>query len=175
MNDTEIIEALRKRLSVNSGRHLYGIMGSYTNLERFATNLQQARTLEGTPFPAPLSVNREILEAIPDEEFRELADNEPKRPEPTMNHVKQSFEFFLRSKLRDIDMLVLSNLEMLFTYHIELNLLRTLATDDKRIILLLAGKRGYGGEMIMFPGLVDEGYILPTNFISDNHMWELMD
>ncbi len=175
MTDTEIIEALRTRLNVHSGRHLYGILGNYSALERFSKSLQQARTLAGEPFPTPLSVNREILEAIPDEEFKELADNEPKRPEPTMQHVKQSFESFLRSRLRDHDLLVLSGLEMLFAYHIELTLFRTLSADDYRIILLLPGKRSRQGEVVMFPGLTDQTYVLPTNFIAENHMWELMD
>lgn len=175
MNDTEIIEALRTRLNVHSGRHLYGILGSYSALERFSQGLQQARTFAGEPFPTPLSVNREILDAIPDEEFKELVDNEPKWPEPTKEHVKQSFESFLRSRLRDHDLLVLSGLEMLFAYNIELNLFRTLSADDKRIILLLPGKRTRQGEAVMFPGLTDQTYILPTNFIAENHMWELMD
>lgn len=175
MTDTEIIEALRTRLNVSTGRHLYGILGSYTALERFSHSLQQARTFEGEPFPVPLSLNREILEAIPDEEFKELADNEPKRPEPTRQHIKQSFESFLRARLRNHDLLVLSGLEMLFAYHIELHLFRTLSADDKRIVLLLPGKKNREGEVVMFPGLLDQTYILPTNFISENHMWELMN
>ena len=175
MTHTEVIEAVRAKLNVKSGRHLYGIIGSYSNLDRFAKSLQQAKTYDGQPFPVPLSVNREILNAIPDDEFKELADNEPKKPEPTVQHVKQSFESFLRSGLGDHDVLVLSGLEMLFAYHIELNLLRTLATDDKRIILLLPGKRNRQGEVEMFAGLTDQVYILPTNFIAENHMWELSD
>jgi hypothetical protein len=175
MTDTEIIEALRNRINVPAGRHLYGVLGTYARLERFSKTIQQARTIGGQPFPAPLSVNREILEAIPDEEFKELAENETKWPLPTMQHVKQSFEAFLRSSLRDHDLLVLSGLEMLFAYNIELNLLRTLATDDKHIILLLPGKRDRQGNVTMFPGLVQQTYILPTNFIAENHLWELMN
>ncbi len=175
MNDAEIIGALRNRLNVKAGRHLYGILGSYKALERFCANLQQVNTIEGVPFPAPLSVNREILEAIPDEEFKELAENEPKRPEPTMQYVKKSFETFLRSELQNHDLLVLGGLEMLFAYHVELNLLRTLGTDDKKIILLLPGKRNRQQEVIMFPDLTEDTYILPTNFIAENHIWELME
>lgn len=175
MNDAEIIGALRNRLNVKVGRHLYGILGSYEALERFSATLQQVNTIEGVPFPAPLSVNREILEAIPDEEFKELAENEPKRPEPTMQHVKKSFETFLRSQLQNHDLLVLGGLEMLFAYHVELNLFRTLGTDNKKIILLLRGKRNRQQEVIMFPDLTEDIYILPTNFIAENHMWELME
>lgn len=175
MTDTEVIEALRAKLNIKSGRHLYGIMGSYNALDKFSKSLRQAKTYDGQPFPTPLSVNREILNAIPDDEFKELADNEPKKPEPTVQHIKQSFESFLRSGLRDHDLLVLTGLEMLFAYHIELNLFRTLATDDKRIILFLPGKRTRQGEVEIFAGLTDQVYILPTNFIAENHMWELND
>lgn len=175
MNDAEIIAALRNRLNVKAGRHLYGILGSYEALERFSANLQQVNTIEGQSFPAPLLVNRKILEAIPDEEFKEIAENEPKRPEPTMQYVKKSFEKFLRSELQKNDLLVLGGLEMLFAYHVELNLFRTMGTDDKKIILLLPGKRSRQQEIIMFPALTEDTYILPTNFIAENHMWELME
>jgi len=67
---------------------------------------------------------------------------------------------------------VLSNLEMLFAYHLELNLLRTMAADDDRILLLLPGRRS-GGKIIMFPGLDEGSYMLPTNLIAENHLWEL--
>jgi hypothetical protein len=79
---------------------------------------------------------------------------------------------------------------MLFAYHLELNLLRTLAADDNRILLLLPGKRERG-KIILFPDLghgltqinvypgssvSDEGsYTLPSNLIAENHLWELKD
>ena len=172
MTDTLIIEELQKRLSIPSGRHLYGILGSYPALERFAHSLQQARKPDGKPFPVPVSLNRGILEEIPEEEFKELVENEPRRPEPTANHVKKAFEAYLRSLLGKQKLLVLTDLEILFTYNIELNLLRTLATDDKRIILLLPGYR-QRGEVLLFPELVENTCTLPVNFIANNHMWEL--
>lgn len=175
MKNAGIIAALRNKLNVKAGRHLYGILGSYTALKRFSADLQQAKTIKGEPFPAPLSVNWEILKAIPDEEFKELAENEPKRPEPTIQYVKKSFEIFLRSELQKNDLLVLEGLEMLFAYHVELNLLRTLGTDDKKIILLLPGRRNRQQEIIMFSDLTEDTYLLPTNFIAENHLWELVE
>ncbi|HPZ06467.1 MAG TPA: hypothetical protein PL110_00005 [Candidatus Eremiobacteraeota bacterium] len=55
----------------------------------------------------------------------------------------------------------------------KLTLLRTMAADDDRVLLLLPGRRR-GGKVIMFPDL-EERYALPTNLIADNHMWELED
>ena len=38
MNDTDIIEALRSKLMVPTGRHLYAVLGNYPALKRFAEN-----------------------------------------------------------------------------------------------------------------------------------------
>jgi len=174
MKDTEVIEALRSKLAIPGGRHLYGVLGSYPALNGFAKKLRQAKTPDGKRFPNPLNVNRGILDTIPDEEFKRLAENEAKRPEPTVAHVAQAFETFLRSKLRGKGLIVLSNLEMLFAYNIELNLLRTLAADDDRILLLLPGRRS-GDHITMFPDLADGDYTLPSNLIAGNHLWQLKE
>ena len=123
MKSTEIIEAIRQKLTVPGGRHLYGVLGTYNQLNGFAKKLRQAKTTDGDPFPKPVNVNRGILDAMPDNEFKQLAENEAKRPEPTAAHVARAFERFLRAKLTGKGILVLSNLEMLFACHIELNLL----------------------------------------------------
>jgi hypothetical protein len=66
----------------------------------------------------------------------------------------------------------MANLEMLFAYHLELNLLRTMAADADRVLLLLPGKRE-AGMIIMFPEMEHGSYTLPVNLIADNHLWEL--
>lgn len=137
MKSTEIIEAIRQKLTIPGGRHLYGVLGTYSQLDSFAKKLHQAKTTDGDPFPKPVNVNRGILDAIPDDEFKLLAENEAKRPEPTAAHVAKAFERFLRANLTGGGILVLSYLEMLFAYHIELNLLRTMAADEDRVLLLL--------------------------------------
>ena len=172
MNDTDIIEALRGKLMVPTGRHLYAVLGTYAALKRFAEKIQQATTPDGKPFPAPLSVTSGILNAIPDDEFRSLVENEAKRPEPIAAHVARAFEAFLRAHLKENGLVVLRSLEILFAYGSDLSLLRTLATDAHRILLLLPGKRE-SGRVMMFPDQEDGDYILPTNLIAENHLWEL--
>lgn len=172
MKDTEIIEAIISKLNIPGGRHLYGVMGTYQNLKSFEKKLQQAKAPDGKKFPKSLLVNKGILDAIPDEEFRQLVENEAKRPEPTAAHVAKAFENFLRSKLEGKGIIVLSNLEMLFAYHLELNLLRTMATDDDRVLLLLPGHRS-NGKIIMYPNSGEGSYTLPTNLIAQDHLWEL--
>lgn len=172
MKDTDIIEGIRSKLAVSSGRHLYGVLGTYPALTGFAKKLQQAKTPDGRRFPKPLSVNRGILDTIPDEEFRQLVMQEAKRPEPTAAHVAKAFESFLRAKLQGKGIVVLAQLEMLFAYHVELNLLRTMAADDDRVLLLLPGKRERG-RVLMFSGIDEGSYTLPSNLIAENHLWEL--
>ncbi|RJP35076.1 MAG: hypothetical protein C4527_01185 [Candidatus Omnitrophota bacterium] len=174
MKDTEIIEALRSKLAVQSGRHLYGVLGSYPALNTFAEKLSQVKTHDGKYFPKPISVNRGILDSIPDGEFRDLVENEAKRPEPTATHVKKAFEIFLRSKLQKNGLVVLASMEMLFAYPMELNLLRSIAADEHKIVLLLPGRRS-SGKIIMFPDLEEGSYMLPTNLIAENHLWEIRD
>ena len=99
MKPTEIIEALREKLTVPGGRHLYGVLGTYSQLDGFAKKLHEAKTTDGDSFPKPVNVNRGILDAIPDDEFKPLAENEAKRPEPTAAHVTRAFERFLRANL----------------------------------------------------------------------------
>ena len=147
MKNTDIIEALRSKLSVPGGRHLYGVLGSYAALAAFSGKLRQAKAPDGRRFPRQISVNRGILNTIPDN---------------------------LRSKLRGKGLIVLSNLETLFAYNLELNLLRTMAADADRILLLLPGRRS-SGKIIMFPNPDEGSYTLPTNLIADNHLWEVRE
>ena len=67
MTTTEIIETLRQKISVPTGRHLYGVLGTYARLEDFARELPKAKTLDGVPFQKPLNVNNGILDSIPDD------------------------------------------------------------------------------------------------------------
>lgn len=172
MTDADIIVSLRNKLAVPIGRHLYGVLGSYRALRSFAENLQQASDLDGQPFRPPLSVTRGILESIPDAEFKRLASDEARRPEPVAKHVSRAFESFLRNSLRDGHLLALCDLELLFAYNVELSPFRTLATDEHRLLLLLPGKRERGG-IVMFPELGDGRYSLPSNLIAEDHLWQL--
>lgn len=174
MNSTEIIETLRQKLNVSSGRHLYGVLGDYAQLDVFAKKLRQAKTLNDASFPKPVNVNRGILKTIPDADFKRLAEDEAKRPEPTAAHVGRAFERFLRTILSGGKLVVLANMEMLFAYNIELNLLRTMAADENKVLLLLPGRRA-GGRIVMFHEMADGDYTLPTNLIADNHLWEISE
>ncbi len=172
MKDYEVIDSLLARLATPVGRHLYAVLGTYRTLEGFAGKLQQAKMPDGQPFPPPSSANSGILDAIPDDEFHQLAADEARHPEPTAAHVAKAFEKFLRTKLASGGVLVLAGLEMLFAYRVDLGLLRTLTTDQNRLILLLPGTR-MGDRIGLFPDLDQGSYLLPKNLVADNHIWEL--
>ena len=172
MTDAEVIDELRSRLATPFGRHLYAVIGTYPALDRFAQSLCTASTLDGRPFPSPISVNREILETIPDDEFRALVKTEARRPLPTTRHVTQAFTRFLRSRLHGGGLIVLARMELLFTYKVELSPLREHATDLDRILLLLPGRR-VGGRVMLFVEDESTGVSLPTNLIAENHLWQL--
>lgn len=172
MKDTEIIENLRLKLSKDVGRHLYGILGYYEDLNSFMKTLKQAKTVDGENFPDALSLNVGIIESIPDEEFKHLVENEAKRPEPTSAHVSRAFENYIRTILNENDLIILKDLELLFSYGCELNILRTLSTDEKKIILLLPGKK-VGESIIMFYNLGVGDYSLPLNLIANDHLWQI--
>src|SRR3989442_12366420 len=72
MKAADVIDILLGKLALSGGRHLYGVLGTYPQLDGFAAQLLKARLPDGTKFPAPLNVNRGILDAIPDDEFKRL-------------------------------------------------------------------------------------------------------
>jgi hypothetical protein len=172
MRDTKIILALRNKLEVPVGRHLYGVLGSYEVLEKFAKVLQEEATLYGNPFPPPVSVTRGIIEAFSDEEFRSIVKDEAQRPEATRKSVELAFENFLRIQLEERKLLVLNDLEILFPYNTDFSPLRTMATDEDRIILLLPGKKS-GERIVMYPNLAEGEYKIPKSLIANDHLWEV--
>ena len=85
---TQIITELRTRLQVDVGRHLYGVLGSYTGLEGFErTHLAEARGSDGAPFPEALNLNRALLDSIADDDLRSLIRDEARHPLATQRRL----------------------------------------------------------------------------------------
>jgi hypothetical protein len=61
------------------------------------------------------------------------------------------------------------DLEVLFTYDLDLSPFRTLCTDKQRAVLLLPGERS--GERICMFGSDDT--FLPVDLIASDHLWIL--
>lgn len=174
MNGPQVIQELCHKMDAAGGRHLYGVLGDYPALEKFAGQLAGLKTLDQHyTFPRPLNVNDGLLAAMSDKDFQRLARDEAKWPEPVAKEVERAFGRFLRQTLRDQGPVVLAHLEMVFAYNLGLSILRSLATDSNKVLLLLPGRRGApGGGPTLFIE-AGGGYTLPTNLIANDHLWEL--
>jgi hypothetical protein len=172
LEDAKIIEILRKKIDVPVGRHLYGIIGSYDSLNRFSTELSKAQRIDGSHFPNSISVNKGLLEFFSDTEFRTTVETEAKYPQPTRKKIEDAFDQFIRDRLKEQGLIILKDLELVFAYNVNLNPLRTLAADERKIVLLLPGRRS-GKAIIMYPHCTEGENQLPTNLIAEDHLWLL--
>ncbi len=171
MTNTEIIERLRTFLERENGRHLYAVIGDYAALDVFATQLVQAHYDDTHHFPGPISVNDALLDELGDAEFRKLSLDEPRYPEKVYKRINELFEQFLTGAFKTASVVVLHELEMLFVYRVELGPLRNMASDQRRLILLLPGK--VRGERIEVFADDAPGFELPADIFAREHRLEL--
>lgn len=171
-----IISALREKLPVGVGRHLYAVLGSYAQLAHFEqVHLSQARDPKGTPFPTPLNVNRLLLARIRDEELRQLVRDEPRRPVTVQRRLNQELQDLLSDELRRSSFLILKQLELLFAYELDLTAFRICASNDSHILLLLPGEQRSDHITLFHQADARFQRTLPEDLIVHNHLWELSD
>jgi hypothetical protein len=170
----QIISALCKQLQNQSGRHLYMVVGGYIPLETFIKNdLAPARSTEGTPFPTPVNFNRELLAQIEDEELRRMVRDEIRRPQAVESQLNQAFERLLRQQFDGNSFLILNQCELLFAYRLDLSRLRSYATNQNHLLLLLPGKQ-VGNQILLFHEAEQRFQIqFPGQLVTDNNLWEL--
>jgi hypothetical protein len=174
LRDADVVQALAAKLAIPTGRHLYGVIGRYPALDRFSAKLTGTKLPDGTKVERTVSVTAEVLNGMADDDFRRMVADEAKRPEVVAAEVQRAFNAFLRGVARRQRLVVLANLEIVFAYHVELNLLRTLAADDIRFLLLLPGGITNGKPML-FEEQTEARYVLPANLIAENHLWVIED
>jgi len=172
----EITSVLRERLSVPTGRHLYGVLGTYAGLRYFEVHaLANASGPDGVPFPPAVNLNRALLERIGDEELSQMAAVEARRPQATVRRLSLKLDGLLAESLASGGLLILKQLEMLFAYSMDLSVFRIHAADHRRIVLLLPGTR-VGARVILFHEAEERFQrSLPEGLIVENHLWELTD
>jgi hypothetical protein len=155
---------------------LYGVLGTYSQLRRFEQeDLAQALDDQGGRFPLPNNINRELLRRIGDDDLRRLVDAEAKRPHAVTYRLNQEFDALLRALLQQTNLVILKQLELLFAYNLELGVLRTRASNQSHVLLLLPAERR-GEHIIMFhEALPRFQRSIPPNLIADNHLWELTE
>lgn len=172
----QVISELREQLKFDVGRHLYGLLGTYAQLQRFAeADLGPAIDQLGNPFPAPININRRLLARIGDNDLRRLVRDEPRRPKTVQRRLGQELDALLAELLLQHPFLVAHQLELAFAYQLDLAVFRTRATNQNHILLLLPGERRANHIMLFHEVNPSNHRSLPTNLIADNHLWELRD
>jgi len=173
---TEILRELEEKRKIAVGRHLYGILGSYAQLAHFeAVDLAHQRESQPNDWPLSLNLNRALLESIPDDDLRALIRDEARYPQAVRGHLNRSFQAVLRNHLERSPFLILKQIELIFAYGLDLTILRTAATNQYQILLLLPGERR--GSQIAFFQDAQPRFHQSFNhaLIADTHLWELRD
>jgi len=172
----QITSFLRDRLQSSVGRHLYGVLGTYRQLERFeARDLASGRDPGGRPLPPAVNLNRTLLNRIGDEELSALVEAEARQPRSVTHRLALELDRYLAEALQESPLLILRQLEILLAYGLDLSALRINATDQRHVLLLLPGNR-VGDRIILFHEAEERFHrTLPQNLIVENHLWELSD
>ena len=172
----QIISAIRENVQVEIGRHLFGVLGLYANLEHFEhKDFAQARFLDGKPYPTAVNLNKALLERIGDQDLRNLVQNEARQPHTVQLRLNQEFDLLLRGLLQHANFLVLKQIELLFAYNLDLHVIRARATNQNHILLLLPGEKR-GDHITLFSEVNPRFHrTLPPQLITDSHLWELTD
>lgn len=171
-----IISELRDKLPFGIGRHLYVVLGTYSRLERFESiDLVAAASRDGQPFPAPINLNRSLLNNLNDADARRLVSEEALYPQTLRNHLNQALSTLLESRLQVNPLLIIKQLELVFAYGLDLSTFRTAATNQNHILLLLPGEWQSGRVILFHEADVRFHQTLPENLVAENHLWELTD
>jgi len=174
MSGPQIISALCKQLQNQSGRHLYVILGSYAMIEAFVKNdLAPAQISDGLPFPKPLNFNRELLAQIEDQDLRRMVRDEIRRPQSVESHLNHAFEQLLRNQFEKKFFLIVDQCELMFAYKLDLSKLRTYATNQNHILLLLPGKHMSNQILLYHEAEQRFQTQFPGQLVTENNIWEL--
>lgn len=174
LSGPQIISELRKQLQNRSGRHLYAVLGTYHLLENFEKNdLASALTVDGRALPRPVNFNRDLLDHIEDEALRRMVRDESKLPTWVQSQLNQAFEQVLREHFANQSLLILKQCELMFAYKLDLSKLRTYATDQNHLLLLLPGRQ-VSKQILLFHES-DQRFQtqFPGQLVTENNLWEL--
>jgi hypothetical protein len=171
----QVISELRRHLQHQSGRHLYVILGTYEQLENFEKHaLAPALTSDGKLFSKPINFNRALLDHIEDEALRKMVRDESRRPQAVERQLNQAFELVLSECFERHSLLIVKQTELMFAYKLDLSKLRTYATNQNYLLLLLPG-RLMGNQISLFHESDTRFQTqFPGQLVTENNLWELM-
>ena len=172
----QIISALRERFPVTMGRHLYVVLGDYNQLAHFERlDLAAATKRDGQPFPAPINLNRQLLDRMEDANLRRLVNDEARLPQTVRNQLNLSLQSLLDHMLQAAPLLIVKQVELLFAYSLDLGILRTAATNQHHLLLHLPGQVQSRRVVLFHEADARFHQVLPENLVAENHLWELID
>jgi len=170
----QVISELRRLLQNQSGRHLYVVLGSYSQLESFEKNdLAPAQTADGQTFPEPVNFNRELLACIEDEVLRRMVQDESRRPRAAERQLNQTFDQILRRFFEQHTVLILKQCELMFAYKLDASKLRTYATNQNHLLLLLPGRQVSHQIQLFHEAERRFQAQFPGQLVTENNLWEL--
>ena len=182
LSGPQITTILRENLQIDSGRHLYGILGTYAQLAAFETEiLSQINLLPQEPGNGSatavchqvVNLNFALMERIGDEDLRDLVRSEGKRPQTIQRRLNLTFDSLLANLLEKDHFIILKQIELLFAYDLDLQTIRARASNQNHILLLLPGEKR-GDHVALFTEANSRFHReLPYQLIADNHLWEL--
>jgi hypothetical protein len=171
---TDILGFLQQNLSNNIGRHLYAVLGTYSQLDKFTkTAINHAKQPNGEPFPKPISLNQVLLDSFDPDSLQEMIHKELKRPQNTQDKLNRAFDEFLRISREETKFLILKDLELLFAYSLDVSRLRLWASNQQHLLILLPGENR-SDQIYLFPEVSDEeSFKFDNQLFSENNIWEL--
>jgi hypothetical protein len=175
MSDHEVNSHLRERFHNVAGRHLYVILGTYDALARYERiAFPEVRDPDNEQLRPALNVNYTLLERLPDEELKELVQNEARRPQQVKDRLYHELDRLLAEELAKNSIVTLKQVELLFAYDLELDKLRTRATNQKHILLLLPGQRS-GDNIWLFHEAAPQWHrTMPNALVPEEHLCEIL-
>ena len=180
LSGPQITTILRENLQIDSGRHLYGVLGTYAQLAAFENDiLSQINLLSQEPGNATtarhqvVNLNFALMDRIGDEDLRDLVRSEGKRPQTIQRRLNLTFDSLLANLLEKDHFIILKQIELLFAYDLDLQTIRARASNQNHILLLLPGEKR-GDHVALFTEANSRFHReLPYQLIADNHLWEL--
>ncbi len=169
-----ILSRLQEKLAISSGRHLYGIVGTYKKLWNFESkDLRHIKLKDGKKIPNTVNINKKILDRIDDSHLKDLVKKEGRMPLTIKKKLHGELDNLLVEELAENSVLILKQLELLYAYDVELDCLRRRATDEHHIILLLPGTIQNDRIVLFFEAGQENHRVFQNHLISSDHLWEL--
>ena len=156
------------------GRNLYGILGNYEQLSNFEKQILPRVHESQASLPIEIiDINESILNHFMDEEIKELVSNESSFPDYVDRKITDALNSIISHSLLSHTGIFCKNLEILFSYSVDLSVFRIHATNQKIIFLIMPGQF-IGGHITLFIDAPKKFQrTLPDQLLSANNIWEL--